>query len=366
LFSHGSNNHIAGIIGLVTIFVFILWQNQPYKRLKVIPGSLVAVIVATICAQYFNLPIRYVELPDNLFSSVQFVDINIFKYMSNYVYWLEALALAFVASAETLLTATAIDRMQSGKRTNYDRELASQGIGNFLCGLIGALPLNGVIVRSSANVQAGAKTRMSTILHGLWLLVFVSFFPSILRMIPLASLAALLVYTGFKLINIQVIRSLYPYGRAQVGIYFATVITIISSGLLTGVLTGFVLSVLHLLYIFSHLEIKLERDSQSKEATLFLKGSATFLSLPKLASSLEEIESDWQLHVHLEELDYIDHACLDLLMNWESQHNNSGGSLIIDWKTLGAKFHERRSRNVNNESAVQAQSTPQKAHELVS
>jgi MFS superfamily sulfate permease-like transporter len=207
---------------------------------------------------------------------------------------------------------------------------------------------------------------MSTILHGLWLLVFVSFFPSILRMIPLASLAALLVYTGFKLINIQVIRSLYPYGRAQVGIYFATVITIISSGLLTGVLTGFVLSVLHLLYIFSHLEIKLERDSQSKEATLFLKGSATFLSLPKLASSLEEIESDWQLHVHLEELDYIDHACLDLLMNWESQHNNSGGSLIIDWKTLGAKFHERRSRNVNNESAVQAQSTPQKAHELVS
>src|SRR5687767_15919283 len=107
-------------------------------------------------------------------------------------------SLAFVASAETLLCATAVDRMHTVPRTKYDRELMAQGVGNALCGLLGALPMTGVIVRSSANVQAGARSRASAVLHGAWLLLFVSALPFVLELVPTASLAAVLVFTGYK------------------------------------------------------------------------------------------------------------------------------------------------------------------------
>ncbi|MCE3544498.1 SulP family inorganic anion transporter, partial [Escherichia coli] len=108
-----------------------------------------------------------------------------------------ALAIAFIASAETLLSAAAVDRMHDGVRTNYTKELRAQGIGNLLCGIAGALPMTGVIVRSSANVQAGAKTRASTMLHGIWILGFVALLPFVLREIPMAALGAILVVTGW-------------------------------------------------------------------------------------------------------------------------------------------------------------------------
>ena len=111
-------------------------------------------------------------------------------------------------------------RCNPDSRTNYDKELAAQGIGNMICGLLGALPMTGVIVRSSANVEAGAKTRLSTILHGGWLLLFVSLLAFVLRMIPTAALAAMLVYTGYKLINFKAIRDLRQYGWGEVVIYF--------------------------------------------------------------------------------------------------------------------------------------------------
>ena len=107
--------------------------------------------------------------------------------------------MAFIASAETLLCASAVDQMHQGPRTKYDKELAAQGVGNALCGLLGVLPMTGVIVRSSANVEAGGKTRASAILHGVWLLLFAAVLPFTLSYIPVASLAAVLVFTGYKL-----------------------------------------------------------------------------------------------------------------------------------------------------------------------
>jgi MFS superfamily sulfate permease-like transporter len=255
---------------------------------------------------------------------------------------LEGLALAFIASAETLLTATAVDRMHQGPRTKYDRELMSQGLGNVICGLLGALPMTGVIVRSGVNVHAGARTRLSTVLHGIWLLLFVLIFPHVLRQIPVASLAALLVYTGFKLLNPAVVKSLLAYGKSEVAIYLITVATIVATDLLTGVLTGVGLSVARLLYIFSHLEAHLTKHPEANRVELHLKGAATFLSLPKLASTLESIPPDTEFHVHFEDLDYIDHACLDLLMNWETQHKAQGGALVIDWGSAHAMFRDRR------------------------
>ena len=231
--------------------------------------------------------------------------------------------------------------MQSHSRTQYDRELAAQGVGNMVCGLLGALPMTGVIVRSSANVDAGARTRLSTILHGVWLLVFVSMLAFMLRMIPTAALAAMLVYTGYKLINVKAIRELRKYGWGEVLIYAATLGTIVCTDLLTGVLTGVALSAAKLLHRFSHLDVRLEVKKE-QVATLELEGAATFVRLPLLAAELERVPDNVELHVDFENLDYIDHACLDLLMNWAKQHEGNGGTLVIDWESLHAKFHSEQ------------------------
>jgi MFS superfamily sulfate permease-like transporter len=244
-----------------------------------------------------------------------------------------------VASAETLLCATAVDRMHQGPRTRYDRELAAQGVGNVLCGLLGALPMTGVIVRSAANVQAGAKTRASAVLHGLWLLLFVSLLPFVLELIPTSSLAAVLVYTGYKLVNPKAVRALWDYGKSEVAIYAATVGAIVVTNLLTGILVGVGLALAKLLYTFSHLAIRIEKDLERNRTVLYVEGAATFIRLPKLAAALESVPPSTELHVHFEQLSHIDHACLDLLINWEKQHEATGGSLVIDWETLTAKFH---------------------------
>src|SRR5262249_55005220 len=125
-----------------------------------------------------------------------------------------AASLAFIASAETLLSATAVDRMHQGPRCQYDRELIGQGIGNLVSGLVGGLPVTGVIVRSATNVEAGGRTRASAVLHGLWLLLFVSLCPFVLRWVPTSCLAALLVYTGCKLVSPKTIRALWGYGKS--------------------------------------------------------------------------------------------------------------------------------------------------------
>ncbi len=168
------NHDWAAKVGLLTILVLVLWKLFSPARLKLIPASLLAVIVATIVAALLKLPVLYVEVPDSLWSEIHLPSLVVLQTVSWKVVLQAGIVLALVASAETLLCATAVDQIQSDTRTNYNRELAAQGIGNMICGLLGALPMTGVIVRSAANVEAGAKTRLSTILHGLWLLVFVA------------------------------------------------------------------------------------------------------------------------------------------------------------------------------------------------
>jgi MFS superfamily sulfate permease-like transporter len=228
--------------------------------------------------------------------------------------------------------------MHNGPRTKYDRELTAQGIGNMICGALGALPMTGVIVRSAANVEAGAKTRASAILHGVWLLLFVAALPWVLKMIPTASLAALLVFTGYKLVNLKVVKELRQYGKGEVAIYAATLVTIVATDLLTGVLTGIALSALKLLYRFAHLHIRLADEPGRGATVMYLDGAATFIRLPKLAAALEKVPPSTELHVHFERLQYVDHACLDLLMNWEKQHQATGGQLVIDWEQFTARF----------------------------
>lgn len=335
----GTNSHVPGLLGVFTILVILLWESIPLKKLKVVPSALIAVVVATIAATVMRLDINHVTLPDNLFSALSMP--KDWREISNWNLILEGLGLGFVASAETLLSASAVDRMQTLVRTKYDKELFAQGVGNMICGFVGALPMTGVIVRSSVNIQAGAQTRASAVFHGLWILILVMACPFVLRYVPTSALAALLVYTGYKLTNFKIIKELRKYGNSEAAIYLITLSAIVCTDLLTGVLTGVVLSVLKLLYIFSHLEIKSTSPNPEK-TELYLKGAATFLNLPRLAEALDSVPASHELHVHLEDLDYVDHASLDMIMSWEQSHKANGGALVIDWGTLGAMFRDRR------------------------
>jgi MFS superfamily sulfate permease-like transporter len=250
--------------------------------------------------------------------------------------------------------------MHNGPRTRYDRELSAQGIGNMLCGLVGGLPMTGVIVRSAANVQAGGKTRLSAILHGVWLLLFVLALGSVLRMIPISALAGILVYTGFRLIDIKGFMKLWKESRSEAFIFFVTMTVIVVDHLLTGVVVGVILSAIKLLVTFSGLDIQLSTTTGRQgraETTLFVAGAATFLRLPVLASTLEKVPKGSELHVDFERLDYIDHACLELFITWAKQHESSGGQLAIDWGELHARFQgpRRKPRNgVAEEHAITA------------
>jgi MFS superfamily sulfate permease-like transporter len=340
------NHHIAAHLGIVAIVVIVLWQCAPAK-VRVIPSPLVAVVVATIGATVLRLPVFYVEVPDRLWDGIHLPSLAVLREVHVVAIIQSAFLIAMVASAETLLCATAVDQMHDGRRTNYDRELFAQGVGNTICGVLGVLPMTGVIVRSSANIEGGAKSRLSAILHGVWLLIFVVGLGFLLRQIPTASLAAILVYTGFKLVDFKAFRQLARYGKSEVAIYGATIAMIVLTDLLTGVLVGIGLAALKLLYTFSHLEAKLTVDEREHSAVLSLHGAATFIRLPVIASMLERVPRATELHVDFQHLDYIDHACLELFVTWARQHEKTGGQLVIDWESLHARFwaaSDRRRR----------------------
>lgn len=339
----GSVHHLAAGIGLQTILALGLWNRFAPPKLKKVPGALVAVLLAATVANLFALPIAYVDVPQNLLSVANWPTSSLSLLLDPSVY-ATAAALAVIASAETLLCATAVDRMHDGPRTDYDRELAAQGVGNLVCGAFGAIPLTGVIVRSSANVQAGGKTRASAILHGVWLLVLVAAAPFLLRLIPVAALAALLVFTGFKLATQASLRDLLARGRSELAIYLATIAAIVATDLLKGVLFGLVLGIVKLLWKVTHLTVTVTDDPRAQRSELRLVGAATFLGLPALTKALAGIAGDREIHVHVKDLDYIDHACLDALADWEAQHRAGGGHVVVDWAML--ELRQRRSVEV--------------------
>ena len=225
---------------------------------------------------------------------------------------LGAISIAFIASAETLLCATAVDQMHSGPRTKYDRELSAQGVGNMICGLLGVLPMTGVIVRSGANVEAGAETRASAILHGVWLLLFVSALPFTLKYIPLSALAAILVFTGYKLAYPKIVPTLLKYGKRR-GAHLLRHHRHDRRHQPARGRAGRARPVAHQ----AALRLLASRGAQGgaggQPRRPLSQGAATFIRLPKLAAELEKLKPGANVHVHFDELDYIDHACLDLL-----------------------------------------------------
>jgi MFS superfamily sulfate permease-like transporter len=334
----GSTHHLAAFLGLLTIVVMAGWGALAPRRLKCVPGALLAVTLATAIAQVLSLPVRYVNLPDSLIAAVTLPGVDNFIKLAEPQFLIAALTVAFVASAETLLSATAVDQMHDGQRTNYNRELLSQGIGNALSGILGGLPMTGVIVRSATNVAAGAKTRHSAMLHGLWLLLFVAALPMVLRMVPTASLAAVLVYTGYKLVNVANIKRLLRFGGAPIIIYCATVVMIVATDLLMGIATGLALSLIKVLWALSRIEIDVRPDALRRRIDVHVSGAATFLRMPRLVDRLGSLPEDREVHVHLRNLLYIDHACFDAIAEWERKRSDKGHPVRVEWQDAKDRY----------------------------
>lgn len=345
-------HHMAALAGVLTIIIILLWQSLPNKKLKLIPAPLVAIVVTTLLVNYYEVPIKYIDVPHNLLDVIPWPPDFIGKLhlLSDFDLWMDILGMAFIASAETLLSASAVDKMHNGVKTNYDKELAAQGIGNMICGVLGVLPITGVIVRSASNIQAGAVSNKSSMMHGLWLLLFFLFAEPILSLIPTSALAAILVFTGYRLMEFKVIPELAKHGKGEVIIFAMTIIMIVAEDLLTGVLVGLLLSFIKLIYVFSYLSITVKTDEENNVTHVYLKGAATFIRLPQLAMAFEKLPTQSHVLVHIENLSYIDHACLDLFREWETQHRPAGGDITIDWESIIGPG----SKSIRSESPVRS------------
>lgn len=331
----------AGLLGLSTMLVMYVWDKFRPKTLRFVPGALLGVGLTTLVSLMLALQVKRVEVPENLADAIDWLRPSDLLNLADPQLLIAAFAVAFIASAETLLSAAAVDRMHSGQRSDFDKELSAQGVGNMLCGLVGALPMTGVIVRSSANVQAGATTRLSAMFHGLWLLAFVLLLSSVLQSIPVASLAGVLVYTGIKLVDIKAFKALGRYGRMPMFTYAATALAIIFTDLLTGVLVGFGLTLVKLALKASRLKVSLIDLPQDGEMELRLSGAATFLKVPALTQVLSTVPAGTTLHVPLNNLSYIDHSCLELLEEWGRANAAKGSKLVIEARGLKRRLEGR-------------------------
>ena len=359
-----SANHTeAAAIGLLCLLILALWKPIVPKRLKIVPAAVVAVVVAVLVNEFGRpifeglgarigpavdnhggIGVERVKVSTSLLDAVSPITGLSWEVLALGLVWKGALTFALIASAETLLCAVAVDTKHTGPRTKFDRELCAQGVGNMLCGFMSALPMTGVIVRSSANLDAGAKTRASAIMHGVWLLLFVSLLPGLLGRIPTAALAAVLVYTGWKLLNLPGLVKMWKESKSEALIFVATAAMIVTTDLLSGVMLGVVLSALKLLLRFSHMSVSRVDEPEHHRVHLYLEGAATFLRLPVLAQALEAVPHGQKLHVHLERLQFVDPAVLHLLLTFLKQYEATGGTLFIDWAQLHAHFHGTRPR----------------------
>ncbi len=327
--TEGLTHHPAACIGLLTISIALLWPKLARGPLKKAPPALPAILLASVTATILNLPIQLIEVPENAIGSLRLTTPDaVANALGSSSIWICALTLAFVASAQSLLTATAIDTLGQARKTNLDRELIAQGIGNVVCGLLGSLPVAGVLLRSMANVQSGAKNRAPNLIHGALILSAVLTLPWLLNKMPVCSLAALLVLIGCRMVQ-GITKNVQNYARSELAIVAATSIAILATNLFTGLIIGFALAAAKELSALAYLGIKLEETPN--RTILHLWGSATFLQLPRLITVLESCEPASELHVRIDELNYIDHACLELLMERAEEHRKQNGELIIDW-----------------------------------
>lgn len=322
-------------VALATAGVMLAWPWLARGPLAAVPAPLAAVLAGSGVAAWWHLSVRFVDVPRRLVDGVRMLSWPaLLAAATDPAVLGAALVVAVVASAESLFTAVAIDRLAPESQTDYDRELLAQGAGNLLCGLLGGLPVTGVIARSKANVDAGARSRRAAMLHGVWILLVLAFVPGALRVIPIASLAAVLVMTGVKLVDLKRLQLLAAQGGGVLATYAVTVAGVVALDLLKGVTLGLAAAALHLLCRFAHLCIVLQ-PREDGALSLHLEGAATFLSMPRLVDVLEKIPRGTVVEIHLHALS-VDPACRELLEEWRGRHESAGGRVHADWASVTA------------------------------
>jgi carbonic anhydrase len=311
----------AVLIGGLTLAVLILWPRLPAAVRKV-PGPLAAIAFATVVSLVFGLGLDRVELPGNL------LEIHFMPRLPSagwFDFGVAAVTIALIASVESLLSAVAVDKLHTGPRADLNRELIGQGAANMVSGALGGLPITGVIVRGSTNVTAGARTRASAILHGVWVLVLVVLLAGLIQNIPLAALAGLLVHVGAKLVNLNHIRQVSKHG--DLAVYLVTLLGVVLLDLLTGVLLGIALSLAMMLQRTIWSGIHAERDGENWRVVV--EGALTFLSVPRLSKVLATIPDTATVTLEMV-VDYLDHAAFDSLSSWQQAFERAGGTVVVD------------------------------------
>jgi len=315
----------ATLIGVISLGLLWLWEQKFFKSRKLfryIPGPLVVVAGAILLNEAFkssgssfsvasqhlvNLPVT-----ENAAAVSGLIRFPSWEHLGNIHVWVTGLTIAMVASLETLLSIEAVDKLDTfNRRTPTNRELKAQGVGNLLSGLLGGLPITSVIVRSSANVNAGAKSRLSTILHGLFLLLSVLFIPGLLNMIPLSALAAILIATGYKLAKPALFREFHRKGWDQLIPFCVTIVAILLSDLLIGILIGMAVSLFFLLRSNFHSAVMVVHDD-NKYLMRFRK-DVSFLNKPIVKDRLEAVPENCYVLVDTTRADFIDKDVIDVL-----------------------------------------------------
>ena len=327
-------NHIqlgSIVITLISLCILIAWTKVDFlKRIKLIPAALIAVVVSIIVNEIFiqtgsSLSIKsdhLVSLPVPT-SIEEFKSIFIFPdftAISNPKVWIVAVTIAVVASIETLLCIEASDRMDAQKRyTDTNVELKSQGIGNIISSLLGGLPMTSVVVRTTANNSAGAKSKMSTIIHGFFLLISVLAIPILLNKIPLATLAAVLLLIGYKLANPKTIKHFWERGKYQFVPFISTLLAVVFTDLLKGVILGMIISVIFILKgnMKRAYNFRKEQYHDGDVIHIDLAQEVSFLNKAAIKSTLASIPENSKVIINASDTVYIAHDVLDLIKEFK-------------------------------------------------
>ncbi|WP_336935835.1 bifunctional SulP family inorganic anion transporter/carbonic anhydrase [Acinetobacter soli] len=336
----------AMAIGLLSVVVILVWDKTPLKKL-VLPSALIAVLVAAVLnyvLTYLQSPWaiqteNLIQLPNLLNATESAFIFPDWSALTNPLIYTGAITLAVVASLETLLNLEAADKLDPHKRASPpNRELWAQGTGNIISGLIGGMPITSVIVRSSVNANTGARSKCSTIIHGILLLLAVLFFVPLMNMIPLSALAAILILTGFKLTHPSLFKKLYQQGWTQFIPFMITLVAILLTDLLVGILIGLASSIVFILYGNLHKGVRVYREKHLHGVItrIELPSQVTFLNRASLISALERVHKHEKLVIDATQSDSIDPDIYQVIQEYQ---NETAIKRQIDLKLIGFKQH---------------------------
>jgi MFS superfamily sulfate permease-like transporter len=318
----------AIIISILSMLAMIYWDKTPMKKVRFFPVSLFVVIFGVFLNFIFGkfFPSLYID-SSHLVNIPPFEGISSlittrdFSSISNYNVWTVALTIAIVASIETLLNLEAVEKLDPHKRqASPNRELIAQGIGNTLSGLVGGIPLTSVIVRSSVNINSGAETKLSAILHGIFLLVSVLILSPIINLIPLSSLAAILILTGYKLANVALFKNMYRKGSSQFVPFLVTILAIVFTDLLIGVIIGLFVSIFYILKSNFKNPFVLQNEVLHFNETLRLElpNQVSFLNKASIKDTLWSVPKGSKVIIDASNTDYIDHDVIEDIEEFKS------------------------------------------------